>query len=125
MVDGVREGFSCYSSLEDGTKEEITFTQGMPEGSSRLVYGDGSVEERIFKDGSKNGPASLKGSQGDVFTFTYAEDVMQVNYYLLVSATSVSPCSPQGPSKYQWSSGRWEESTYVMGAKQGQGLEVS
>ena len=30
-------------------REEITFEGGVPEGSSRLVYPDGSVEERIFR----------------------------------------------------------------------------
>ena len=30
-------------------REEITFEGGVPEGSSRLVYPDGSVEERTFR----------------------------------------------------------------------------
>ena len=83
------------------------FWEGQPRGPSKLLYPDGSYEERSFNDGAKNGPAKMIGNNGDVFEFQYKDNVID------------------GPSKYTWASGQYEEAVYVGGVKHGPGLEVS
>ena len=83
------------------------FWEGEPRGPSKLMYPDGSYEERNFSDGEKNGAAKMVGASGDIFIFSYERNEMV------------------GPSKYTWTNGQVEEATFIAGVKQGEGVEVS
>ena len=56
---------------------------------------DGNKEERCWKDGELDGPATVEGSNGDQLEFSYKAGVREKNQFLLgIAQITSSPPSP-------------------------------